>query len=208
MTQELLANKITDPYLQNTIRKIEVDLAPQEETSESFERLFSSAERVVSFMSSEESNVEQGRTGVVMMIVKTGEDPQVAIREIGKVKPKKLDKYTTFATGKALAVIGHNYSTSQSNPNAIPENQLYWTSENGTNIPFPGGALRVDDYVISISGYQTDKEDLVAVLTAVVDAGVLPLQRAVGRARSLDVSMLFRSVANPFMLFKNNLKGD
>lgn len=187
---ETLSSQLTLEYVKAIVQDIETNLQPTEEDFLLTEKLLTSAEMIMSRMSTLSPNLEQGKVGGVMAIARSGENPFFAVQKIGEVDIKnpaaendldkdKLNKYAAYAICKgAVLVQNEDYSFSRENM-GLPLNERIGDRE------VPGGAIRVNDLIVSFSALSMEDDECVALATC-VEAGLITLDDSLAMAEQMD----------------------
>ena len=209
MATERLSDHLTNPNLKSAVLNYEQAFAPEGDDTAIFDNIFDSAEKAIQFISREETNFNEGRTGGVMAIIEVGEEPTIAIREIGTVRPEKIKKYTQYALGKAEVCLVYDYLASTQNEHALENRKLFYRkSPNDEGTAYPGGAIKFrshegKEYIIAFSGYSQEDDQATVLLTA-VDAGIISKEQIRGITRRLrrGIDTLYNSYASKFFVSK------
>jgi len=108
----------------------------------------------------------RNKSGCVLGVTRRVKDFPVYMVEIGKVATddaryvpgSKIDRYYEFCNGKAKTLQDNpQFTRSSQNISDLPKESR--AKSTVTNEAFPGGAIVVGDYIISISGVSSDPID-------------------------------------------------
>ena len=199
-----LHERITEPnlgYVRRTMMAIEHSLSPRRPWDIDLSiKFFGQAEEVVALMNGVGNHLKEGRTGVVVGLIKTGVNPFASFKEVGSdnninpVAAMPLDrqavaKHAFMATVKAAEAVQKMVTSSVGRASVMGEMTISETKDAGK---VPGGAIVIGRYVMAVSGYATPEMDEVAglaIASRMVEHGLLNsremgmLERAYGKEK-------------------------